>query len=107
MEAGELPREKCSPSVLPFSQAGMSHFKLSYPKKKNDGAENHDFQLPELNINGRQLSTKFDSRAQGRVLWSPHPQPQLLPGRGPLGHQLKIVPSLGRVATYTVVRNLN
>lgn len=104
----EVKRQRLSFNIAIFSSEPGPPW--TYPKTKNSGAENHAFQLPELNINGGQLPTKFDSRAQERLLWSPHPQSQLLPGRGLTLHHLiplKTVLSLGRVATYTSVRNLN
>jgi len=84
----EATIRKGCPSILPFSQARMRHLDLNYPKTKDDGTENHDFQLPALHINCRLLSTKFNFKSPRKASGSPHPQPQLFPDRGPTLHHL-------------------
>lgn len=116
----EAAKRKRLSFKLPFSQASTSprkchfpkfkHLELNYPKSKDDGAGNHDFQLPGININGRQLSTKFDVKSPRKASVSRDPQPQPFPGRILTLHHLtplKILPSLGKVMTYALVRNLH
>ena len=79
---GSCYRKKThSQSVLPFSQASRSHLELNYPKTKDGGAGNHNFQLPGLNINCRKLSTKFDFKSPRKHSVSPHPASPFLKQR--------------------------
>lgn len=106
----EAAKRKGCPSILPFSQTRMSHLDLNHPKTKDDGTENHGFQLLVLHINCSQLSTKFNFKSPRKASVSPHPQPQPFPDRGPTLHHHnhpKRQLSPGRVANDTSVRNLN
>ena len=84
----EVTVRKGCPSILPFCQARISHLDLNYPKTKDDGTENHDFQLSELHIYCRQLSKKFNFKSPRKASVSPHTQPQPFPGKGPTLHHL-------------------